>query len=216
MEYFDIILIAMIAGFILLRLRSELGTKTGGEPLPPTTPMPQNRQGDMYGGTAPDPVQDVVTEFEADPALRDGFSAIRKYDRNFSVVDFLDGAARAYEMILEAFWKGDVPTLETLLSDDVFGQFKGAIDGREQDGTRLDNRLLEIEKPEVKEASVTGKVAEITVAFTSELIAVTRDRDGNAIEGNLSEPVTVNDIWTFSKDLRSGDPKWTLVATRQG
>lgn len=215
----DIILLAMLAAFILLRLRSELGKKTGNEPLPPAAPRPGR---DGARATVDADYEDVsardetVIDLEEDPALRRGYQDIRRADPSFDVPTFVGGARAAYEMILEAFWSGDKETLRTFLDDSVYSQFTAAIDAREQNGYRLENRLVDVAESNIVEAKLEGKTAELIVSFKAEIIAVTKDSDGNLIEGNLSEAVEVNDSWTFARDTRSRDPNWLLVATRAG
>lgn len=216
----DIILLAMLAGFIILRLRSELGKKTGNEPLPPAAPRAPS--GDGRAPAQADHVTDArdhdsnVIDMEEDPAIRRGYQDIRRADHSFDVPTFMEGAQAAYEMILEAFWSGDRSTLKEFLDDSVYSQFSSALDAREANGYRVENKLIEIDKAEVIKAQLSGRMAEITVHFTAELIAVTKDKDGNLIEGDLSDAVEVNDRWTFARDTKSRDPNWLLVATRAG
>ncbi|UTW55442.1 Tim44/TimA family putative adaptor protein [Kordiimonas sp. SCSIO 12610] len=220
MAIIDIIIIAALGAFIFLRLRSELGNKSGTEHLPPAANRQRQNEGrdvDPYGrpmDTQQD--DDSVVELEGDPALRRVFQDIRRADRSFNVPQFLSGAEGAYRMILEAFWSGDSATLKEFLSEDISGQFIGAIDARADAGHTLDNRLLDIENAKVIEGRLDNKSAELTVQFTSEILAVTRDSDGRVIEGDASDAVTVNDQWTFARDVSSRDPKWILVATRAG
>lgn len=216
----DIILLAMLAGFIILRLRSELGKKTGNEPLPPAAPRASH--GGEQGGTAANqrsnaPArEDNVIDMEEDAGLRRGYQDIRRADHNFDVPTFVQGARAAYEMILEAFWAGDRDTLKEFLDDGVFNQFSAALDAREQNGYRVENKLIDIDEANIIKAQLTGRTAEITVHFKAELIAVTKDADGNLVEGDLSDAVEVNDRWTFARDTKSRDPNWLLVATRAG
>ncbi len=222
MEAFDIVILAMIAGFIILRLRAELGKKTGDEPMPggmrrddvPAPRMPEQPT-DAYGRPLDeDGPRGTVVDLSGDPAVRQGLSAIRRADSSFDPGTFIDGATSAYRMILEAFWAGDRAVLKDFLSDDVFDQFDAAIAAREDAGQSVDNRVLDIEKSDILEAAMSGRNAEITVEFTTDLIAVTRDADGTVIDGNMSDSVTVKDVWTFSRDTRSRSPNWLLIATR--
>jgi len=240
MEAFDIVILAMIAGFIILRLRAELGKKTGDEPMPggmsrrggdfsggPRDADHNRRHGDQQVDTAGDlskdaygrPVEDdsqrgTVVDLSGNPAIRQGLSAVRRADSSFDPAAFLDGAAAAYRMILEAFWTGDRDTLKSFLSEDVYSQFVAAVDARESAGQTTDNRVLDIENADITAAEMDGRTAEITVDFTTDLIAVTRDADGTVVDGNMSDSVTVHDVWTFARDTRSKSPNWTLIATR--
>lgn len=220
----EIVLLAMVAAFILLRLRSELGKKTGNEPLPPAAggmhsrtqgdDMLHDDQGDDASGVVVGPGN--VIDMEENPALRKAFQAIRHADRSFDVSTFLTGAKSAYEMILDAFWKGDKETLKEFLDDSVYQQFAGAVDQREKDGLEVHNKILDVTELDIIGAQMAGQTAELTVHFRAELIAVTKDKDGNVVEGNVSDAVEVNDKWTFARDTKSRSPMWTLVATRAG
>jgi len=219
----EIVLLAMVAGFILLRLRGELGKKTGNEPLPPAAGHPSGPALDRDDGRDVEaesqpydtPGADVI-DLEENPALRRAYQDIRRADRSFDVAIFLDGAKSAYGMILEAFWAGDKETLKTFLDDSVYEQFAGAVDQRAKDGLTLENKLVDVTEIDVIAARLIDKVAELTVHFRSEIVAVTKDKDGNLVEGNMSDVVEMNDKWTFARNTRSRDPNWTLLATRAG
>ena len=216
----DLIILAMIAGFILLRLRSELGKKTGNEPEPPL----QKR--DERAGHS-EPLTDLrhdreretredndILDMEPDPALRRGYQDIRRMDRSFNPADFVQGAGAAYKMILEAFWSGDKATLKDFLDGDIYGQFSSAIDARESDGLTLENSLIAIRETKVNDARLHGSSAEVTVDFKADVLAVTRSADGTVVEGSVSDGVEYNDRWVFARNTKSDDPNWTLVATR--
>lgn len=219
MAYFDIIIIAMVAGFILLRLRDTLGTKTGNEPMPPAPGQADldrlRREKDGYYNE-PGPLEADVIDLEEDPALRKAYSDIRAHDRSFDVSQFVTGARTAYGMILEAFWEGDRQTLRDFLDESVLSRFEAALDAREASGHKVENRLLDITKVDVVAAEFAGKMAQLTVHFTAEIVAVTKDGDGRIVEGDASDAVEMNDNWTFARNVKSGDPSWTLVATSAG
>lgn len=218
MEIFDIIILAMVAGFIFLRLRSELGNTHDNEPTDQKGSEGPSLGDMLKGKTAP--VEAVATEtvvpFEGDPLLRKAYSDIHAKDRSFDPAGFLEGAASAYTMILEAFWQGDKDTLKNFLSDGVYAQFSGAVDARADNGHTVENRIIDIEDVKAVTADVKDSIAEITVSFKTEIIALTRDAEGHIVEGNPSDVVEVNDIWTFARDIKSKDPSWSLVATRAG
>lgn len=219
---FDIIILAMIAAFILLRLRSELGKKTGNEPLPPAAGGGQHSGGAPgFGGERrADMVEDMVggdvIDLEENPKLRQAYQEIRRADRNFDVSQFLTGAKAAHEMILEAFWGADKDTLKEFLDDTVYSQFATAVDQRVEGGFVMHNKLLDVTEVDIIDARMNGRMAEVTVHFRAEIIAVTKDKDGNVVEGNTSDAIEVNDKWTFARDTKSRDPKWMLVATQPG
>lgn len=209
---FYVVLLAMIAAFLALRLYSVLGKRTGHEqPLPKpaedrtATPLP--RTIDM-----PAEVKDV-----RNPSIESGAEAglrqIVAADGGFDSAQFLDGAKSAYKMILEAFWKGDRETLEWLVESDVRDAFGEVISAREEAGQTLDNRLVRIEKAVISDAELSGGVARITVRFDADIVAVTRDAEGTVIAGSLTDAVVTHDVWTFSRTLKSDDPNWKLSET---
>ena len=216
----DIILVAFLAAFVLLRLRSELGKKTGNEPRPPAAGQQDNDQlhgpHEDYEHTDQLILEAEVIDLEENPALRHAYSDIRKADPGFDLAQFMDGAKSAYGMILEAFWNADKETLKDFLDAAVLAKFSSAIDTLEADGLTVDNQLLDITKTEVVAAELTGRVAQLTVHFTSDVVAVTRDKDSKIVQGDASGSVEMNDTWTFERDVKSREPAWTLVATSAG
>ena len=217
----DIILVAFLAAFVFLRLRSELGKKTGNEPQPPAAgQMNSDRLRDSLEDASqfndPQPAEANVIDLEENPALRHAYMDIRKSDPSFDLAQFLDGARTAYGMILEAFWSGDKDTLKDFLDAAVLAKFTAAIDALEADKLKVDNQLLDVTKTEVTAAELNNHVAQLTVHFTSDVVAVTRDQDGKIVQGDASGSVEMNDNWTFERDVRSREPAWTLVATSAG
>lgn len=209
-----VIVLAMIAGFLALRLYSVLGKRTGHhQPLPKTAeegavvPRAQPRTIDARPDARDAQARAIESKAEG------GIRALVAADPNFDVVQFLDGAKSAYRMILEAFWKGDRDTLAWLAEDDVKAAFEGAIDAREADGQTLDNRLVSIERAVIADAGVEGNVARVTVRFDADIAAVTRDAEGNVVAGSLTDAVETHDVWTFTRRLRSDDPNWKLAET---
>jgi predicted lipid-binding transport protein (Tim44 family) len=210
---YTIILFAMVAGFLALRLYAVLGKRTGHEQALP-------KPGDERVAVPPLPRTVDQAPEAREPGARvietgaeTGLKAVIAADSSFDVAQFIDGAKSAYKMILEAFWKGDEDTLAWLVEDDVRAGFAQAIADRKAAGHVLDNRLVAIERAMISEAVVEGKVARITVRFDADIAAVTRDSEGNVIGGSLSDAVETHDIWTFARNLRSDDPNWKLVET---
>lgn len=215
----EIILLAMVALFVGLRLFSVLGQRTGHEqePLPRTldTTRPQ-------AAPASSPLPDVAPERKDQvegpvaPAAEAGIRRIAAADHDFDVNEFVAGAQSAYRMILEAYWKGDRKELGYLVADDVRDAFVEAIDAREAEGHVLDNRLVAIEKVAVEDAELLGAMARITVRFDADIAAVTRDRDGSVVAGSMTDAVQTHDVWTFERNVRDADPNWLLVETDEG
>jgi predicted lipid-binding transport protein (Tim44 family) len=197
----QIIIFAMVAVFLVLRLRSVLGKRTGHE-RPRHDPRLAPRSREAVDNAAQDNVvalPDRSVEApgggtQAGMALSAGITQIKVHDPGFDAEAFVDGARLAFEMIVSAFAAGDREALRPLLSRDVAGRFVSAIDARERAEEQLE--------------------AMVTVKFVSDQINVTRDRNGNVTDGDPERIVEITDIWTYQRDTRSPDPNWTLVATR--
>ena len=210
---FYVILLAMVAAFLALRLYSVLGKRTGHEqPLPRSPedrPIVQGlpRTIDVTPDVRESAPRAIETGAEA------GLRSIVSADSSFDVGQFVEGAKSAYRMVLEAFWKGDRETLKWLVEDNVRAEFESAIDARDEAGEVLDNRLVSIERAAITEATLTGKAARITLRFDADIAAVTRDKDGNVIAGSMTDAVEIQDEWTFTRDLKAADPNWKLADT---
>lgn len=209
----EIVLLAMIALFVGLRLYSVLGQRTGHEQQPVIRPeaAPEPKPAPAAPDLAANPAEPTGLAYEKGAAA--GIRAIIAADPGFDVARFIEGAQAAYRMVLEAFWKGDREELGFLANDEVKKAFEAAIDAREAAGQTLDNRLVAIERAAIEDARIEGKVAEIEVRFDAFIASVTRDNKGELIGGSTSDAVPTNDIWTFQRDLKSGDPNWRLVET---
>lgn len=208
-----IVLLAMIALFVGLRLYSVLGQRTGHEQRPLTRP-------EATPGVEAAPARADAPLASAEPSglafdqgAAAGIRSIIAADSTFDVARFLEGAQGAYRMVLEAFWKGDREELAYLSAPDVRDAFEAAIAEREAAGHTLDNRLVAIERASIDDARLDGKAAEIEVRFDAFVVAVTRNAEGEVVAGSLSDAIPTHDIWTFRRDLISRDPNWQLVET---
>ena len=215
----EIVILAMIAAFLGLRLYSVLGRRAEHEEESVPTRF---QRGETPSAPArvvnQPPAQAVAEEREIagfPPAIEQGLREISAGDRRFDLLSFLEGAKAAYGMILEAFWRGDREELRELCDDDVYAGFVSAIDAREAAGETLDNRLIRIEDTTVHSAQLDGRMERIAVRFTADIASVTRDKDGNLVAGSLDDAVESRDIWTFSRDIRSEAPDWLLDETDQ-
>ncbi len=217
-QYFDIILFAMIAGFLVLRLRSVLGRRTGHQRRQDAMPRRPVAPGDDLATLAnrraamPPP---IATAAPAD-AVAAGLERIRDADAGFDAAHFLEGARVAFEMIVGAFAAGDKERLRPLLSDEVYNPFAAAIDERATSGETLETRILRLKQLDIIEAGLAGRLARVTVKFVSDQINVLRAHDGSIVDGAPGSPTEKTDFWTFARDTRSGDPNWALVATASG
>jgi predicted lipid-binding transport protein (Tim44 family) len=211
----EIVILAMVAGFLGLRLYSVLGRRAEHEeeqPIPTRFERPDEVTEDRR------PVMPAVASKrrEAVEANEAGVRAIAAADPRFDLGAFLEGAKGAYRMILEAFWQGDRETLRELCDAEVYNQFAAAIDAREAAGETLDNKLIRIEDATVRSAAVEGRTARIAVLFVADIAAVTRDKDGVVIAGSLDDAVESRDVWTFARHLDSSSPDWKLEETDEG
>ena len=145
--------------------------------------------------------------------LAQALTEIQLEDSSFDPGAFVSGANAAYEMIISAFAAGDKKALKPLLSEDVFSSFAGVVDGRKAAKESIEQTFIGINSTNIDKAAVTGKIAEITIKFVSELISVTKNADGAVIQGDPNHVFKVTDIWTFSRDTTSKDPNWRVSAT---
>ena len=218
-QFLDIIFFAMVAAFLVLRLRNVLGRRTGNERPPPDALVrrqeSQNEENNVIelpdrNGDSP---EDEIAGAADDP-LSAGLAEIREADSSFHPAEFLDGSRGAFEFILQAFATEDLVTLKNLLNDEVFDNFNAAIQARQKAGETLESTIVGIRKADFLEARIEGRTAFITVKFVSEQVNVTRDGEGKVTDGDPTQVSEVTDIWTFARNTRSRNPNWTLVATR--
>ncbi len=210
-QFFDVVLFAAVAGFLLLRLRSVLGRRTGNERrrpdpfAPKPAPVPPNQ---MITNA---PVIDAVPSSGA-PGLT-GLAAVKAADPSFDEESFLKGAGAAFQIIVKAFAAGDTAALQPLLNKDVYGAFVAAIGARQAAKETLQTTLVAIKSAEIVEGSIEGASGLVTVKLVSDQINVTRAADGRVVEGDPEKAIEKTDFWTFSRPLRARDPNWILVAT---
>tara|TARA_Y100001970_G_scaffold121893_1_gene151128 strand:- start:1606 stop:2190 length:585 start_codon:yes stop_codon:yes gene_type:complete len=188
-EYIDIILLAMIAGFIFLRLRGILGKRTGHE-------------------------EDISTSFPHDFPPEE---IKKKLDENNfdekAKNDFLKGAKIAYENIITSFSSGNLKEVKSLLDKKVLGQFEEALQNRKEKGIISETTFIGINSANIKKYEKLNNMFEVTVDFVSEIISCAKDKNKKIISGSPDKIKKVYDTWKFSKDIRSSNPNWLLVET---
>ncbi len=210
-----IVILALVALFIGLRLYSVLGERTGHEQQPILKPADPDARVEprVTQPSAPQSVSGDSGDMAFVPTAGPGVRAILAADPTFDVARFLDGAKAAYRMILESFWKGELDAVRGHVDDHVFDTFATAVKQRKKDGLSLDNRLVAVEQTVIAEASVERSVAVVTVRFEADIAAVTRNAEGQVVAGSLSDAVQTRDLWSFRRDISSRDPNWLLIET---
>ena len=210
-----IVILALVALFIGLRLYSVLGERTGHEQQPILKPADSDARAATHvtqpaaAPSAPADNGDMAFVPTAGPGVR----AILAADPSFDVARFLEGAKAAYRMILEAYWKGDLDTLRGHVDSHVYDAFAGAVEQRQKDNLTLANRLVEIDQAVISEATLERGIAVLTVRFEADIAAVTRNAEGHVVAGSLSDAVQTRDLWTFRRDTGARDPNWLLIET---
>ena len=191
--FIDIILLAMFAGFIILRLRNILGRKTGHQGKPMNRYFPKGME--------------VLKDIENNEAIKSG-----NLDEE-AKKQFLKGAEAAYEQIITSFAKGDRKNLKTLLERKMFERFSEVLADREKKQLKYETTFIGLKSSKVLEFKKIENIYKVTVNFVSEIITCVKDKNNQIVEGNPDTIKTVNDVWKFSKNMWSQDPTWYLVET---
>jgi len=224
----------VVAVFVLFRMRSVLGSRTGNERPPVdrsrSTPTEKAAQTDdtvvpLRPRAAQPDLDDerrarkLEAEIEqaahGDEGLANGLKAVAAADPTFTPKSFLEGAKAAYEMVVTGYAEGDRQTLKNLLDKDIFESFQRAIADREAAGQKVDFTFVGLPKVDITEADYDKKNVSVTVRFQAEVVSATRDAEGNLVEGNADQVQVIADEWTFARNPKSRDPNWKVIATSQ-
>ena len=209
-----IVILALVALFIGLRLYSVLGERTGHEQQPILKPADSDaRVQQPVAPVAPAPQPAADADLAYLPMAGPGVRALLAADPTFDVARFLEGAQAAYRMILEAYWHGELDKVRAHVDENVYNAFNSAVEQRAKEGLKLDNRLVHIDQAVISAASLEHSVAFVTVRFEADIAAITRNKDGEVVAGSMSDAVQTRDLWTFRRDTASKDPNWLLVET---
>lgn len=232
-EFFDLptLIVIAVAVFVLLRLRSVLGTRTGNERPPlerrrsaeggedtvvPLRPRPAAATPDLDEERRQRKLDAEIEQYaHGDEALAAGFRSVIEADPGFTPKSFLEGAKQAYEMIVTAFAAGDRATLKNLLEKDVYDGFIRAISEREAAGQSVDFTFVGLPGVDISEAEYDRRNVLITVRFRAEVVSATRSKDGALVDGNADQVQNIADEWTFARNPKSRDPNWKVVTTSQ-
>ena len=210
----QLLVLAGIALFLILRLKNVLGTREGFEKPQAKVSSSARKRGDfavIEGGPDRDITDHVAEESDSAKALM----AMKAAEPSFNGGEFLSGARGAYEMILMAFEKGDMEQIRPFLAEDVFETFADVVKDREEQGLKIDANFVGVREITLTSATFDeeSREGEITVRFVGELTSVVKGKDGQVIEGNPNEIKRQKDVWTFARPMGTDDPNWQLVAT---
>ncbi|MFQ6550827.1 Tim44/TimA family putative adaptor protein [Aestuariibius insulae] len=213
----QLLVLAGIAVFLILRLRSVLGTREGFEkpPLPvERDTRPRRREFEVIEGG---PDHDIIDHVPENSESAKALMSMKAAEPTFNVSEFLSGARGAYEIILMAFEKGNLSEIKEFLSDEVYESFAQVVEQREREGLTIEATFIGVSDVALKEATFEPdtKTGEITMRFIGEMTSIVRDRGGDIIEGSETEIKRQRDVWTFARAMGSDDPNWTLVATAE-
>ncbi len=211
----QLLVLAAIALFLVIRLKNVLGTRTGFEKPPLSPPGPRNdviRDFEVIEGG---PDRDITDHVDDGSESAKALAAMKMAEPGFSVTEFVGGARQAYEMILMAFENGDLSSVQGFLSEDVYEAFLSVISDREDKGLSIDANFIGVRETMVQEAEFDRDTSEgmVTLKFVGELTSVVRDSEGTIVEGNPNEIKKQRDVWTFAREMGAEDPNWKLVAT---
>ncbi|MGN7437344.1 MAG: Tim44/TimA family putative adaptor protein [Alcanivorax sp.] len=225
----ELLIYALIAAGLIFWLRSILGTRSDDDTGAHTSRLELSEDGKIVGLNAGEAergedkrglIEELAESQKANMGIdgedaKAGLHTVVDADRDFDVYMFLNAAQDAFVFAVESFADGDRETLEDLLSPDVFAAFDGAISEREKAGETMQTEIQSIQKSEIIEAHMEGKKAFITVRFWADEVTVTKDEDGNIVYGHPDKVTQMRDVWTFCRDVKSRDPRWLVVETRE-
>jgi predicted lipid-binding transport protein (Tim44 family) len=226
----DVLIYAVVAAGLVLWLRSILGTRHGDERERPNPYTPEGGRAHGENLSAISSRQSVssspeerIIQLRQQPTNRisisgkmaeEGLINISRIDNSFDIDHFLQGAQEAFIVIVEAFASGDIETLRNLLAEPVYNSFKDAIEQREKNGESVTTEIHAIRHMEITDALIKDRTAYITVHFTADETCVIRDYEGEIVSGNPERITEMADIWVFAREVKSRDPRWLLVETR--
>ncbi|NIZ11801.1 Tim44/TimA family putative adaptor protein [Phaeobacter sp. HF9A] len=210
----ELLVLAGIAVFLILRLKSVLGTREGFE-KPPLSDLETRKPDRKFEVIEGSPDDDIVAYVDEGTAAAFALADMKRADSSFQVAEFVQGARGAYEMILMGFETGELDGIQPFISDEIFQSFVDAVAAREDQGLSIDAEFIGVRETAIADATFDAatSTAEITVRFVGELTSVVRDRSGEIIEGDPKAVKRQKDTWTFSRQMGRDDPNWLLVAT---
>jgi predicted lipid-binding transport protein (Tim44 family) len=210
--FFDIIIFAMLAGYLVFQLRRVLGRRADQEK--PRENVSSSKQDTLPENDSVVPFKeedDNIGSVSTDPVS--GLTMLRRIDQNFNDKEFIDGSKSAFSWIVTAFAKGEISKLKPLLSANLWKSFEKAIQRRVSDGEILETTIVSFKSVLINDATINDANVNLTVEFVSDQVKVLRGRDEKILEGNPDVIETITDLWTFNRDVKSSNPNWILVKT---
>lgn len=212
----QLLVLAGIAVFLILRLKNVLGTREGFEKPPVTDARPSERaDAPAFEVIEGGPDLDITDHVDADSEQGKALAEMKRIEPSFGVNDFMGGAKYAYEMIVMGYENGDLSEIQPFLSEDIYESFVDGVAAREDQGLTIEANFIGVREMELVNATLddTTKEAELTIRFVAELTSAVRDRGGDIIEGSVTDVKKQKDVWTFARIMGADDPNWLLVST---
>lgn len=210
----QLLVLAGIAIFLILRLKNVLGTREGFE-KPPVPKQPSGPSRPDFEVIEGGPDHDITDHVEEDSPQAQVLASMKRVEPSFSVGDFVQGSRGAYEMIVMGFERGNLDDIQAFLAEDVFDTFVDVVAAREDQGLKIEAEFVGVRETSVHDVKFNKEtnVAEISMRFVGELTSVVRDKGGDVIEGSPTAIKRQKDTWTFARTMGEDDPNWLLVAT---
>ncbi|MEM9575629.1 MAG: Tim44/TimA family putative adaptor protein [Pseudomonadota bacterium] len=211
----QLLVLAGIAVFLILRLKNVLGTRDGFEPGPSQAPLPDRGPSRDFEVIEGGPDLDITDHVDEGSDAAEALANMKRIEPSFNVTEFLGGARGAYEMIVMGYENGELDQIQPFLAEDLYDSFVDGVAAREDQGLTVEASFIGVREIKLMDARLDQDTneAELTIRFTGELTSAVRNSEGEIIEGSLTEVRRQKDTWTFSRHMGSDDPNWMLVST---
>ena len=211
----QLLVLASIAVFLILRLKNVLGTRDGFEPGPSQAPLPDRRPARDFEVIEGGPDLDITDHVEENSPAAEALAEMKRVEPSFNVTEFLGGARGAYEMIVMGYENGDLDDIQPFLAEDIYESFVEGVAAREDQGLTIEANFIGVREMKLMDATFDQDTqeAELTIRFLGELTSAVRNSDGEIIEGSLKDVKRQKDTWTFARKMGTDDPNWLLVST---
>ncbi len=214
-QLIQLLVLAGIAVFLILRLKNVLGTRDGFEPGPSQSPLPDRRPSREFEVIEGGPDLDITDHVDEDSDAAEALGRMKRLEPHFSVTEFLGGARSAYEMIVMGYENGALDDIQPFLAEDIYDSFVEGVAAREDQGLTIEASFVGVRELKLVDATLDAETneAELSIRFTGELTSAVRNSEGEIIEGSLTDIKRQKDTWTFAREMGSDDPNWVLVST---